>query len=152
MAEYAVLGFDDLRVALPLPFIERVVRAVYLTHLPDAPEIVLGVVNVQGRVIPAVNMRRRFRLPEREMSLTDQLVIARTNQRSVALLADAVSGIVEFAEPDIDGADTILPGLEYVDGVAKLPDGLILIHNLDRFLSLEEAASLDRAMATPGGQ
>lgn len=152
MAEYAVLGFDDLRVALPLPFIERVVRAVYLTHLPDAPEIVLGVVNVEGRVIPAVNMRRRFRLPEREMSLTDQLVIAHTSQRSVALLADAVSGIAEYAEPDIVGADTILPGLEYVDGVVKLGDGLILIHNLDRFLSLEEAASLDRAMATAKGQ
>jgi purine-binding chemotaxis protein CheW len=150
MAGYAVLCFDQLRVALPLSFVERVVRAVYLTPLPDAPEIVLGVTNVEGSVIPAVNMRRRFRLPEREIALTDQLVIARTRQRSVALVADAVSGIAEYAEPDIVGAETILPGLEYVDGVVKLDDGLILIHNLEHFLSLEEAASLDRAMATNG--
>ena len=147
MAEYAVLCFDELRVALPLPCVERVVRAAYLTALPDAPEIVLGVVNVQGRVIPAVNMRRRFRLPDREIALADQLVIAHTGQRSVALVADAVSGIFEYAEPDIVGAESILPGLEYVDGVVKLGDGLILIHNLGRFLSLEEGESLDRAMA-----
>lgn len=147
MGSYAVLCLDDMRVALPLPCVERVVRAVYLTLLPDAPEIVLGVVNVQGRVIPAVNMRRRFRLPDREIALTDQLVIAHASQRTVALMADAVSGIFEYAEPDIVGAETILPGLEYIDGVVKLSDGLILIHNLDRFLSLEEAESLDRAMA-----
>lgn len=147
MGSYAVLCLDDMRVALPLPCVERVVRAVYFTLLPDAPEIVLGVVNVQGRVIPAVNMRRRFRLPDREIALTDQLVIAHASQRTVALMADAVSGIFEYAEPDIVGAETILPGLEYIDGVVKLSDGLILIHNLDRFLSLEEAESLDRAMA-----
>jgi purine-binding chemotaxis protein CheW len=146
MADYAVLSFDALRVALPLRFVERVVRAVYLTPLPDAPDIVLGVVNVQGRVIPAVNMRKRFHLPEREIALDDQLVIAHTGQRSVALVADTVDGVFEFAEPDIAGADTILPGLEFVAGVVKLADGLILIHNLDRFLSLAEAQSLDRAL------
>lgn len=147
MAEYAILYFDELRVALPLSFVERVVRAVYLTPLPDAPEIVLGVVNLAGRIIPAVNMRRRFRLPEREIALTDQLVIAHTAQRSVALVTDTVDGISEYAEPDIVDAETILPGLEYIEGVVKLRDGLVLIHNLDRFLSLEEAVSLDRAMA-----
>jgi len=147
MTEYAVLCFDELRVALPLACVERVVRAVYLTPLPDAPEIILGVVNVQGRVIPTVDMRRRFRLPEREIALSDQIVVAHTGRRAVALVADAVSGIFEYAESDIVGADTILPGLEYIDGVVKRGDGLILIHNLDRFLSLEEAQSLDRAMA-----
>lgn len=150
MAEYAVLCFDELRVALPLPFVERVVRAVYLTPLPDAPEIILGVINVEGRIVPVVNMRRRFLLPQREIALTDRLVIAHTGQRSVALVADAVSGIAEYAEPDIVSADAILPGLEYIDGVVKLSDGLVLIHNLDRFLSLEDVESLDRAMATSG--
>jgi len=150
MAVYAVLCFDELRVALPLSLVERVVRAVYLCPLPSAPQIILGVVNIEGRIIPAINMRRRFRLPEQEIALTDQIVIAHTSQRAVALVADAVSGLFEFAEPDIVGSETILPGLEYVDGVVKLNDELILIHDLDRFLSLEEAEHLDRAMAISG--
>lgn len=150
MAEYAVLYFDELRVALPLAYVERVLRAVHINHLPDAPDIVLGVVNVHGRVIPAINMRRRFRLPERDIALTDRLVIAHTGQRAVALVADGVSGVIESAEPEIVGGDSILPGLEYVDGVIRLADGLVLIHNLARFLSLDEADALDRAMATGG--
>ena len=147
MDEYVVLCFDALRIALPLSDVEGVIRAVYVTPLPGAPAIVSGVVNVQGRVIPVVNMRRRFRLPEREMALTDRLVIAHTAQRAVALVADSVSGVIEHAAPDRVDAKTILPGLEYVDGVVKLDDGLILIHDLDRFLSLDEAEAIDRAMA-----
>lgn len=147
MDEYVVLDFDALRIALPLSVVERVIRAVYVTPLPGAPAIVSGVANLQGRVIPVVNMRRRFRLPEREMALTDRLVIAHTAQRAVALVADSVSGVIEHAAPDRVDAETILPGLEYVDGVVKLDDGLILIHDLGRFLSLDEAEALDQAMA-----
>lgn len=147
MDEYVVLDFDTLRIALPLSVVERVIRAVYVTPLPGAPAIVSGVANVQGRVIPVVDMRRRFRLPQREMALTDRLVIAHTAQRAVALVADSVGGVLERVGPDRVDAETILPGLEYVDGVVKFDDGLILIHDLDRFLSLDEAEVLDRAMA-----
>jgi purine-binding chemotaxis protein CheW len=151
MEEYVVIGLDGLRVALRLSVVERVVRAVYVSPLPDAPEIVCGVVNVQGRVIPVVNIRRRFRLADRPMALTDRLVIAHTDQRPVALVADAVSGVLEYPESDIIGADDILPGLAHVDGVAKFEDGLLLIHDLGRFLSLDEASALERAMAPAGG-
>jgi purine-binding chemotaxis protein CheW len=83
--------------------------------------------------------------------LSDQFIIAHTRQRAVALVADAVDGIFEYTALDIAGADTILPGLEYIDGVVRLADGLVLVHNLDRCLSLEEAASLDRAMRSSTG-
>jgi purine-binding chemotaxis protein CheW len=150
MREYVVIGLDELRVALRLSAVERVVRAVYVSLLPDAPDIVCGVVNVQGRVVPVVNMRRRFRLAERSAALTDRLVIARANQRPVALMADAVGGVLEYPEPGIIDAASIFPGMAYVDGVAKLADGLILIHDLDRFLSLDEASALEHAMIPAG--
>ena len=60
-----VFTLDEQRYALHLLAVERVVRAVEVTALPEAPEIVLGVVNVKGRIVPVINVRRRFRLPER---------------------------------------------------------------------------------------
>lgn len=152
MDEYVVLCFDALRIALPLSGVERVIRAVYVTPLPGAPAIVSGVANVQGRVIPVVDMRRRFRLPQRQMALADRIVIAHTAQRPVALVADSVSGVLEHAGPDRVDAETFLPGLEYVEGVVKLDDGLILIHDLDWFLSLDEAETLDQVMASAEGR
>ena len=142
----AVFTLGDQRYALPLSTVERVVRVVEVTPLPQAPDIVLGVVNVQGRVVPVVNLRRRFRLPERAIALTDQLVIAHTTRRPVALVVDAVTGVLEYSAREAVGARDIVPGMEYVEGVVKLADGLVLIHDLDRFLSLDEATALDRAI------
>lgn len=143
-----VFRLDDQRYALTLSAVDRVVRMVTITPLPNAPDIVLGVVNVQGRVIPVINVRRRFGLPEREMALTDQLLVAHTARRPVALVADAVLEVIACAEQSLITAENILPGLEYVEGVVKLTDGLILIHDLDKFLSLEEEDSLDQALET----
>ena len=141
-----VFALDRQRYALPLPVVDRVVRMVAITPLPKAPDIVLGVVNIQGRVIPVIDMRRRFRLPEREIVLTDQLVVAHTVRRPVALVADAVQDVITCAEQSLIAAENILPQVKYVEGVVKLTDGLILIHDLDKFLSLEEESSLDQAL------
>ena len=137
---------DEQRYALHLPAVERVVRAVEVTPLPKAPEIVLGVINAHGQVIPVVDVRKRFRLPEREMELDDHIMIARTPKRLLALPVDSVEGVVAYPEEQVVVSEKIVPGMEYVEGVLKLPDGLILIHNLEKFLSLKEEKALDSAM------
>lgn len=142
-----MFALDDRAYALRLAAVERVARMVAVTPLPKAPEIVMGVVNVRGRIVPVFDIRRRFRLPAREISVSDQLVIARTARRPAALAADAVSGVREYPDEAVVEAERVLPGLEYVEGVVKLADGLILIHDLDKFLSLDEGESLDRALA-----
>lgn len=143
-----VFTLDNQRYALPLPAVDRVVRMVAITPLPNAPDIVLGVVNIQGRVIPVINMRRRFHLPEREIALTDQLVVAHTARRPVALVADAVLDVIACPAQSLIAAGEVLPNIEYVEGVIKLADGLILIHDLEKFLSLEEENFLARALET----
>lgn len=147
MADYVVLCFDELRVALPLAFVERVIRAVSLSPLLGAPPIVLGIINLQGRIVPVVDVRQRFGLSNKEIAVSDQIVIAQTGRRPVALVTDWVNGIVRFDEPEIVEAECILPGLDYVSGVLKLDDGMILVHDLDRFLSLDEGDTLDSALA-----
>jgi purine-binding chemotaxis protein CheW len=137
---------DDWRCALELSTVERVYRAVAVTPLPDAPDIVLGVVNVRGVVLPVINIRRRFRLPEKNLTPDNRLIIAHSTGYLVALVVDDVTDVVECAEKDITSAGAIVPGMEYVEGVARLKDGMILIHDLARFLSLEEKAVLEQAL------
>ena len=144
--QLVVFTLDDQRYALLLPSVERIVQVVEITPLPKAPGIVLGVVNVQGRVIPVVNIRKRFLLPERETNLGDQLIIANTSKRPVALLTDTVNEVIEQSGESMITSEEILPGMKYIEGVVKLKDGMILIHDLNKFLSLEEEKVLDEAM------
>ena len=137
---------DSQQYALHLSAVERVIHAVEITPLPKAPEIVSGVVNVHGDVIPVVDVRKRFRLPERETALSDRIVIAHTAARPVALLVNGVGSGTERSQDEIVAAEKIVPGIEYVEGVCKLEDGLVFIHDLDTFLSLEEGKALDEAL------
>ncbi len=141
-----VFTLDQARYALRLEVVERVLRAVEITPLPKAPDSVLGIVNVQGRVIPVMNVRKRFRIPEREVSLTDQLILANTARRTVALLVDAVSGVVTRGSDELVATEQILPEMDYVAGVVKQPDGLVLIHDLETFLALSEERVLNQAL------
>lgn len=142
-----VFTLDDGRYGLALSTVERVVRAVDITSLPKAPDIVSGVINIQGTIVPVMNVRRRFGLPERQINLSDQLVVAHTSQRAVALMVDAVSGIVECPDQDVVAADGIFPDIEHVAGIVKVRDGMILIHDLEKFLALEEEQALGAALA-----
>lgn len=141
-----VFSIDEQRYALPLSTVERVFRAVEITILPGALEIVLGIVNVQGRIIPVVNIRRRFGLQEREIDPDDQLVIANTSKRSIAFVADSVGGMIEIPEQEVVTAGEILPGMEYVKGIVKQDDGMIHILDIDSILSFGEVKSLDDAI------
>lgn len=141
-----VFMLNDQRYALRLHAVDRVARMVEITPLPNAPDIILGMINFQGRVIPVINMRRRFGLPEREIAVSDQLVVAHTLLRPVALVADAVLDVIACAAQSQIAAENILPNIAYVAGVVKLSDGLILIHDLDQFLSLEEENLLADAL------
>lgn len=142
-----VFTLDAQRYALSLSAAKRIVRAVAITPLPQAPKIVLGVVNVQGQLIPVVDLRQRFRLPTREIELNDRFIVAHTARRPVIVIADTVVGVQEFATHEVVLAEEIVPGMEQVEGMIKLADGMIFIHNLDRFLSLHEEQELHEALA-----
>lgn len=145
--QLVIFTLDQEQFALRLDAVDGVVRAVSAGALPKAPQIVDGVINVHGRIMPVVNVRRRFNLPEREIALTDKFILAHTVRRPVCLVVDAVIAVGEYPDQSIEAADSVLPNLEYVAGIMRLPEGVVLIHDLEEFLSLEEEASLERALA-----
>jgi len=150
-AQLVVFEIDGQKFALHLSVVQRIVRAVAITPLPQAPAIVLGIINVQGQIVPVFNVRERFQFPPRVLGINDQFIIAQAAGRTVALLVDAASGVVTDAVAATVPGERILPHLEYVEGVVKCADGLILIHNLDRFLSLTETQQLDAALPAESG-
>jgi purine-binding chemotaxis protein CheW len=144
-----ILG--DQQYALPLATVQRVVRMVEVTPLPKAPEIVLGVIDFQGNISPVMSMRKRFGLPEPETSLSDQLIVADTATRRVALVVNSVTGVLERTAEAVTEAEKIVPGAQYVEGITRL-DGILFIHNLEHFLSKKEEKQLDELRAQAAGR
>jgi purine-binding chemotaxis protein CheW len=144
-----ILG--EQQYALPLTTVQRVVRMVEVTPLPSVPAVVLGVIDFQGNVIPVMSMRKRFGLPESETSLSDQLIVADTATRRVALVVNSVTGVLERTAEEVTAAEKIVPGGQYVEGITRLGDGILFIHNLEHFLSKKEGAQLDGLLVQAAG-
>ena len=145
-----IFTLDEQRYALRLATVERVVRAAAVSALPKAPAVVLGVLDLQGRVLPVINLRQRFRLPERGLRTSDQFVIARTRLVTVALAVDGVEAVVEASAEATIPPDDILAGTDYLEGVTRDADGLVLIHDLADLLFPEEELLLAHALQTGG--
>ncbi|MBF0481405.1 MAG: chemotaxis protein CheW [Desulfovibrionaceae bacterium] len=139
------------RFALPLERVNAAVRAAHAAQLPGAPELVLGMLNVRGEVLPVVDLGRRFGLPPRPVAPEDFFVIARSARRTLALRVDAVDGP---ARPGCEDASAPghLPAVDGILGVAVLEDGLTVIFDLDACLSLDEEERLGEALARAGAQ
>ncbi|HBG46472.1 MAG TPA: chemotaxis protein CheW [Deltaproteobacteria bacterium] len=137
---------DDLVLALPLEKVERVMPSVRLTPLPNAPQAVLGILDLRGKVIPVFDIRARFGKPWREISLGEQILIAAASKRTVAMVVDEARGVIDCEPGSITASVEVLPGLEHIRGVAKHASGMIVIQDIDRFLSIEEERQLDGAL------
>ncbi len=134
------------RFGLPAAVVREVVRAVEIVPLPKAPAVVEGIIAVRGSVVPVLDVRSRFRLPPKPLEPADHLIVARAGGRVVALRVDRATALIGLDPADIEEARSVVAGAEYVAWVAKLPDELVLIHDLETFLSRAEATALAEAL------
>lgn len=142
-----VFEVAGIRYALPASDVVEVLRAVAVIPLPKAPPAVEGAINMRGEVVPVLDVRAPFGLPPKDLTASDHLVVARTPRRRVALRADRALDLISVDEHAIDDARKVLPEAGHLRGVAKLEDGLVLIYDLATFLSEQEVAQLEAALA-----
>lgn len=140
-----VFSLDGRHYALPLGSVERVMLSVDLTPLPGAPAVITGAFDMQGVVMPVVDLRSRLKLLGRDISVSDKFIIARMKKRSVAVRVDELRGVVECKPGEIIPPQSVAPGLENVTGVLRLGDGIVLIYDMDGFLSIDEEKALEES-------
>lgn len=145
-SDILVFEIAGQRYGLAASAVRELVRAVSIVPLPKAPAIIEGVIDVRGTLVPVLDLRARFRLPARPVEPGDHLVLAEAGPRVVALRADRALGLARLQPGGVQDLVTVVPGAEYVAGVARLDDGLVLIHDLAKFLSQAEGAALDAAL------
>lgn len=154
-SEILVFEVAGVHYALPVGSVEEILRAVAIVPLPQAPPVIEGLIDVRGSVVPVLDLRSRFRLPPRAVRPSDHLILAHAGPRRVAVRADRAVDLVRLDPARVEEASRVVPAAEFVAGIAKLSDGLVLIHDLGGFLTQAEAERLDRSLrcsSTPPGE
>jgi len=141
-----VFSVEGLSIALPLTGVVRVLRAVEVLPLPQAPAIVCGIVNVHGELIPVIDFRKCLGFPGKALSPSDQLLIVRSSKRLLALVIEASYGVTECLPGTFVPICDMVPCKNHVAGILKSKSGLILVHDLEALLSFDEDRILTESM------
>ena len=131
-------GVDILKV-------QEIIRTMEITKVPRAPDFVEGVINLRGKVIPIIDLRRRFGLESRPHDKHTRIIVIEINNMIVGFVVDSVSEVLRIPANTVEPPPPVVAGLEseYISGVGKLEDRLLILLDLDRLLSNEEQQMLD---------
>lgn len=142
--QLACFRIGDATFAADIMRIKEIIRPQKLTRLPKAPPFVEGVLNLRGNVIPVIDLRKRFELPERSKLEEARLLVVTVGRQLVGLVVDDVTEVVTVQVSDIKPPPQVVEGIgaEYLIGVCLVRDSLIMLLNLDRILTSREASVL----------
>ena len=141
-----VFEIGDRRFGLEVNAVREIVRAVAIAPLAGAPAIVEGVINLRGTIVPVLDVRQRFGMPRTPLTVDQHFVVARAGTRLVALRVDRALELTTLDDGAVEPLDVLAVASDYVESVAKLPDGVLVIHDLTRLLDGDEGARLDDAV------
>jgi purine-binding chemotaxis protein CheW len=145
--EYLIFELASRRYGLPAEDVREIVRVVPIARLPGAPAAVEGIINVRGRVVPVLDVRRKFGLPAKPLEHTDHLIIAGIEDRVTALRVDRAVGLSRVDASDLEELRSIAPSGAGIRRVAKVLDDMVLIpDDLRSLLSDAEASALEAVL------
>ena len=126
-------GVDILKV-------QEIIRMLDITRVPKATEFVEGVINLRGKVIPIIDLRKRFGLASKGHDKNTRIIVIDINDMIVGFIVGSVSEVLRIPADTVEPPSPVVAGLdsEYISGVGKLDDRLLIFLDLDRLLSQEE--------------
>jgi len=132
---------DSVEYGVKIANVQEINRMTEVTKIPRAPYCIEGIVNLRGNVIPALNLRKLFNLPEKSITDATRIIIIDHNGKRTGIVVDSVSEVLRFEKTLIEAPpDTLSNGVDsdYVEGVGKLNDGkrMILILDISKILTL----------------
>jgi purine-binding chemotaxis protein CheW len=137
---------------VPIQSVHEIVRMMDITSVPDAPVYIEGVINLRGKIIPVIDLRKRFGEKEIKSSKKNRILVAEVGTKMVGLVVDSASEVLKMPPSDIDPPPNIFEDgeLNYVTGVGKLNGRLIILVELSKIMQRGELRRLGEAVENAG--
>ena len=120
-----------------------------ITQIPEMPAYIKGLINIRGTVIPVIDLRVRFGLVAGELTGESRTIVLSVDDKMIGVIVDAVTEVLRITHDQIAPPPPTVAGLgrEYLTGLIKLEDRLLILLNIDKIFSREDAAMLEEAMS-----
>ncbi len=129
---------DGEEYGIDISSVQEIIRVSQITAVPNAPDFVRGVINLRGRVIPVLNLRKRLELPDGILTKNSRIMVVECGAKVLGLLVDSVSHVIRIPTASVDAPPGEVEGTKaFVKGIGKIDSRLIMIMELDKVLARE---------------
>ncbi|GAB6059969.1 chemotaxis protein CheW [Desulfonatronum parangueonense] len=144
LLQLVTFNIGDEEFGVEILKVQEIIRMMGITRVPKAPDFVEGVINLRGKVIPIIDLRKRFGMAAQEHNKHTRIIVIEINKVIVGFVVDSVSEVLRIPASTVEPPPPIISGIEseYISGVGKLADRLLILLDLDRLLSKGEQSML----------
>ena len=127
--------------------IREIIRMGQITQVPETPRYIKGLINLRSTVIPVIDLRARFGLPEGELTDDSRIMVLNVGDRTIGIVVDAVSEVLRVSGDQISEAPPTVASLgnEYMTGLVRLEEQLLILLDVDKLFGEERLAEMDEA-------
>jgi purine-binding chemotaxis protein CheW len=144
-----IVGFRIGRetFGVPIAAVREIVRVPVITSVPNAPDFIEGVINLRGRIIPVVDLRKRFGEPVGTPNKKNRIVVVEIENRSIGLMVNSASEVLKIPPSEIEAPHAVFQegDLNYITGVGKLNGRLVILLDLSKVLQRGELRRLEES-------
>ncbi len=125
--------------------VQEIIRMVGITHVPRAPHFMEGVINLRGQLIPIIDLRTRFGMERAGHTKHTRIVVTEIAAKRVGIIVDSVSEVLNLPIENVEEAPEMIAGVgtEYISGVGKVSDRLVILLELQKVISIQEKQELE---------
>lgn len=138
------LGEEEF--AVDILAVQEINRMVEITKVPKAPAFVEGVINLRGKIIPIIDLRKRFKMNDKTLSKETRIVVVNVEKSTIGLIVDSVSEVLRLPLSTLEPPPDLISGIdvEYIRGVGKLDKRLLILLDLNKILTSQEKGLLNK--------
>ncbi|MDY0405868.1 chemotaxis protein CheW [Virgibacillus sp. 179-BFC.A HS] len=136
-----VFQLQDEEFAIPVEFVGGIERMMHITRVPQTASFVKGVINLRGVVTPIIDLRSRFGMEQLDYNNATRIIIVTVDNKEVGLIVDQANDVMDIPQSSIESAPNVIGSVnaDYIEGVAKTGDRLLILLDLQRVLSADNA-------------
>ena len=144
LLQLVTFSISDEEFGVDILKVQEIIRTMEISKVPRAPDFVEGVINLRGKVIPIIDLRRRFGLTHKQHDKNTRIIVIEMTDVIVGFVVDAVSEVLRIPASTVEPPPPVVAGMdsEYISGVGKLEGSLLILLDLDKLLSSDDMAAL----------
>ena len=143
-SQFVTFTIDDEEFGIEILKVQEIIGYTKPTHVPNSPEFIGGVINLRGVIIPIIDLRKKFHMPHKEYDKFTVVIVLEVVGKTMGIIVDAVSDVLSLSDENIQPPPEFSKfKSEFLKGMGKLGEKLVILLNIDKILTYEEYMQVD---------